>query len=123
MNIKAPILPVPPGLSKDSEAYFCGLVRMADQQYDVLEADGALFEAAARAHHYMRAFDKMATDAESAGDLKGMKSAMREAKSCFRELRGSLTALKLSPDERSGRASKAAAAEERDDGDWGDLLA
>lgn len=101
---------------------FHDLVSLASKQYEVVKADRALFQAAASAYDMGLASQEWAADARKKKDWVGVEKAGKQGFAAQRALRANLTALKLSADVRSKKSGEAAAAEEPDDDDWGDLL-
>ena len=123
-TVKTNLLPVPPNLSPDAEHYFLGLVQLATDCYPVVPVDGALIESAARHFQLMREAGEMSAEALAARDKPGWSAANQMGLSAGRGLRSSLTALRLSFDERGSKKTKGAQAEHvlKADSEWGDLL-
>lgn len=114
----------PHGLSADAADYYCQLRELAAELYPVLPIDGALIEVAARNFQMAREASEAANDNLRRKDVRAWIAAHKLALSAGAALRSALTALRLSPEERSGKATAQVQAVKVLDGDpdWGDLL-
>jgi hypothetical protein len=114
----------PAGLSADAATYYRELTKLAGELYPVLPIDGALIEVAARNFQMAREASEAANEDLRLKDVRAWISAQKLALSAGAALRSALTALKLSPEERSGKATAQVQAVKVLKGDsvWGDLL-
>jgi hypothetical protein len=105
-------LPVPSRLTLRGEVFFIRLVNLASKEYLVEAADSALFEAAAYIYQTLYEVSERAAEA----DKSDVRQELQELKIlASRELRATLRALKLTPDERLARALMADVSEEAKD--------
>ena len=124
-KLKTPnLLSVPEGLSPAAADYYRDLAELAAEFYPTLPADSALIENAARNFQMARDASEAANDDLRKSDVRAWIAAQKLALSAGAGLRSALTALKLSPEERSTKASKQAQADKVLEGntDWGNLL-
>jgi hypothetical protein len=118
------MLSAPAGLSADAADYYVQLRELAAELYPVLPIDGALIEVAARNFDMARAASETANEDLRREDVRAWIASQKLALSAGAGLRSALTALKLSPEERSGKATAQVQAVKvlEGDADWGHLL-
>ncbi len=112
----------PEDLTPAAEKFFGELVELAQEQYEVAQADLEMIAMAARCKMLATQAAEMAARAFEEKDNPGWHrahAAMLRADAAFRS---AMQALKLTPQFRSSKKGKQGAAEKEIEGEWGDLL-